>query len=224
MRQKNLIININNMQEDILRDDIEYIIHSDSSGKIIGPISKVHAHLESVRAELTHYSTWAMIYHLPTGKYGLQQKNPKKHDKYGAGKWDMGVAGHNCYYKKNKIFKPLDFDENLIKEAKEEIGVDVKINKTKKEFLKNIKNKLDFPQAFIFENFHYKSKTDNEWVGMGIIVTNSLGVKFEDDEVIDFKWLLPEEFEKYLQINNDYCSVLPTVFKKTEKFRKETLI
>jgi len=102
------------MSQNILRDDIEYGIHSDSNGNIIGPISKTHAHQEGVRSVLTHYSTWSMIYHPTSGKYGIQLKNPKKHDKYGAGKWDRGVAGHNCYIKENRFFRPLDFDENLI--------------------------------------------------------------------------------------------------------------
>ena len=212
------------MSTNILRDDIEYIIHSDSEGRIIGPISKKYAHLDGVRTKLTHYSTWAMIYHLPSGKYGLQQKNPKKHDKYGAGKWDMGVAGHNCYHKKDGIFEPLSFNENLIKEAKEEIGINIEIPASKKEFFENVKSEFDQPQAFIFEEFHSMGITDNEWVGMGIIITNDLNVKFEDNEVIDFKWMLPEELEKFLTEEKNYCFSLPFIFKKVEKFRKENLI
>ncbi len=46
------------MSNNILRDDIEYVIHSDSNGNIIGPISKVHDHIKGVREALTHYSTW----------------------------------------------------------------------------------------------------------------------------------------------------------------------
>ncbi len=45
------------MSQKILRDDIEYIIHSDSQGNIIGPIPRDHAHAEGVRSILTHYST-----------------------------------------------------------------------------------------------------------------------------------------------------------------------
>lgn len=75
----------------------EYIIQSDDKGTIIGSIEKKYAHSDGARAVVTHYSTWSMIYHLMSGKYGIQLKNPKKHDKYTAGKWDMGVAGHNRY-------------------------------------------------------------------------------------------------------------------------------
>lgn len=212
------------MSQNILREDIEYAIHSDSEGKIIGPISKIHAHMEGVRAILTHYSTWSMIYHQSTGKYGIQLKNPKKHDKYGAGKWDMGVAGHNCYFKENGFFRPLDFDENLVKEAKEEIGINITMCKSKDEFLKTIKNKPNQSLGFIFDKFHYKTETDNEWVGLGFIIVPNTKVNFEDDEVIDFKWFSPEELKAYLETNDNYCSPLPLVFEKAEKFRKENSI
>ncbi len=212
------------MPHKILRDDIEYAVHSDSKGNIIGPISKTHAHMEGVRAILTHYSTWSMIYHIKSGKYGIQLKNPKKHDKYGAGKWDMGVAGHNCYIKENGFFRPLDFDENLIKEVKEEIGIDIEMFQSKDEFLKAIKENSEESFGFIFEKFHYKTETNNEWVGLGFIIIPNTKVKFEDGEVIDFKWLSPEELKRYLKQNDNYCAPLPLVFKKAEKFRKENFI
>lgn len=50
------------MDHTLLRDDIEYLIHCDDHGDIIGPISKAHAHLPGVRETLTHYSTWGMVY------------------------------------------------------------------------------------------------------------------------------------------------------------------
>ncbi len=209
------------MTKNILRDDVEYIIHSDSKGNIIGPISKTYAHMEGVRAVLTHYSTWSMIYHYESGRYGIQLKNSKKHDKYGAGKWDMGVAGHNCYFKENGFFRPLDFEENLVKEAKEEIGIDIEMYKSKDDFLKVIKNKPNQPSGFIFEKFYYKTETNNEWVGLGFVIVLNTQVNFEDDEVIDFKWFSSEELKEYLETNNNYCSPLPLVFEKAEKFRKE---
>jgi len=212
------------MTQNILRNDIEYIIHSDSKGNIIGPISKKHAHLEGVRAILTHHSTWSMVYHQETGEYGIQLKNPKKHDKYSGGKWDMGIAGHNSYFKENGLFRPLGFDENLIKEAQEEIGINVNMCKTKNEFLKIIKNTLGQSLGFIFEKFHYKTKIDNEWIGLGFIVVPNTQVSFKDKEVIDFKWLSPEQLRIYLKTNDNYCSPLLLVFEKAEKFRKENLI
>ncbi len=208
------------MSQKILRDDIEYLIHSDDQGNIIGPISRNHAHMDGIRSTLTHHSTWSMVYHLESGRYGIQLKNPKKHDKYGAGKWDMGVAGHNHYFNDNGIFRPLGFDENLIIEAKGEIGIDVKMFKSKDEFFRNIDN-ISYSRGFIFEEFLYKNEVDNEWVGLGFIIVPNMNVKFEDDEVLDFKWLLPKELENYLETNDDYCSPLPLAFKKAEKFRKE---
>ena len=60
---------------DLLRKDIEYSVHCDEKGKVIGPISKVHAHMHGVRETLTHYSMWSMIFNPLIGKYGIQQKN-----------------------------------------------------------------------------------------------------------------------------------------------------
>ncbi|MBS3117320.1 hypothetical protein J4430_00355 [Candidatus Woesearchaeota archaeon] len=115
------------MVESVLRGDIEYIIHCDEKGRIIGPISKTHAHLSGVRETLTHYSTWSMIFNPESGKYGIQLKNQKKHDKFGAGKWDMGAAGHNCYIRNKKGYKPMGFKETLIKEVDEEIGINLRL-------------------------------------------------------------------------------------------------
>lgn len=79
--------------DQLLRDDIEYIVHCEKDGTVIGPLSKKHAHTEAVRKQLTHYSTWSMVYNPATKQYGVQLKNPEKHDKYSGGKWDMGAAG-----------------------------------------------------------------------------------------------------------------------------------
>jgi len=210
-------------KEIILRDDIEYGIHCDSKGNIIGPISKTHAHLEGPRDVLTHYSTWSMVFHLGSGKYGIQRKNPKKHDKYGAGKWDMGVAGHNNYVKEKGMYRPLSFDENLMVEAEEEIGLKLKMFQSVKEFIE-AKNKLSKEAiGLIFDKFHYKTPTNNEWVGLGFIIIPTMDVDFQDGEVIDFKWLTPEELKKYLKENNDYCAPLPLVFEKAEEFRRKIL-
>ncbi len=211
------------MKNTNLKDDVEYIIHSDSKGNIIGPIPKNEAHSEGIRVNQTHYSTWSMIYNLSSGQYGIQLKNPNKHDKYGAGKWDMGVAGHNCYIKENDSYRPIGFDENLIKEAKEEIGIDLKMHNTREDFLNEIKNNIKQPLGFIFKKFHYLTDINNEWVGLGLIITSNNKVKFEDGEVIDFKWLSPNELKKYLEVNNNYCAPLPLVFEKAEKFRKKYL-
>src|SRR3989344_6072375 len=107
------------MNEPLLRDDIEYVIHCDEKGKIIGPLSKLHAHLPGPRQVLTHYSTWAMVFHPKSGRYGIQLKNPKKHDPFGAGKWDMGIAGHNCYVKtrERENYRSMGFAETLTKEG-----------------------------------------------------------------------------------------------------------
>lgn len=207
----------------ILRNDIEYIVHCDSKGNSIGPISKKHAHLPSVRPILTHYSTWSMVFHPESGKYGLQRKNPKKFDKMSAGKWDMGVAGHNCYVKNRGCFGPLSFEKNLIKEAEEEIGLNLKMFKTRNAFLTASKRKNKNAIGFIFDRFHYKTSENNEWVGLGFILVPTMNVVFNDNEVVEFKWFKPNQLKQFLAQNKNYCSPLSLVFEKAEKFRKKYL-
>ncbi len=207
----------------ILRDDVEYAIHCDEKGRIIGPISKKHAHLPGVRQALTHYSTWSMIFHAESGKYGLQRKNPKKHDKFGAGKWDMGVAGHNCYIKDKEEYRPMNFKETLLKEASEEIGLPLEVIDSLEEFTKRLKDKIKKPIAIFIEKFHYQTERNNEFVGLAFIVTPTTKLKFKDKEVVDFRWLTPQELEHYLRTEKNYCDPLPLVFEKVEKFRKKYL-
>ncbi len=207
----------------ILDKNIEYIVHCDKNGNITGPISKIQAHASGTRSAQTHYSTWSMIYHPKSGKYGIQLKNPKKLDQFGAGKWDMGAAGHNCYIKDKNGYKPMDFKETLIKEVDEEIGLKIKVIDSIDEFVKLSKTRIKMPIAIIIEKFHYKTERNNEFVGLGFILTPTTKVKFKDNEVVEFKWLTPKELSDYLKKENDYCDPLPFVFKKAENFRKRYL-
>jgi len=211
------------MAEPILRDDIEYVVHCDEKGKIIGPLSKAHAHLPGPRQILTHYSTWAMMFHPKSGKYGIQFKNPKKKDKLGAGRWDTSVGGHNCYIKDKDGYKLMNFEETLVKEADEEIGLQVQIIDSVQEFVKLSQQLFKNPLAFIFEQFHYKTEHNNEFIGLAFIITPTTTVEFKDGEVVEFKWLTPKELEKYLKNEVNYCHPLLLAFEKAEKFRKKYL-
>ncbi|MFC1682203.1 NUDIX domain-containing protein [Nanoarchaeota archaeon] len=210
------------MEKNILREDIEYAIHCEKDGIIIGPLSKTHAHLQGVRPTLTHYSTWAMIYNPSLKKYGLQLKTPKKHDNFKTPKWDMGVAGHNYYKKEGNIFRPVLFEENLVKETDEEIGLKLEPFTKLKDFLGVARN-LTGTIGFIFETFLYQNEINSEWVGAGFILTNETKLEFKDNEVIKFRWLTPEELEDYLKKENNYYAALPVIFEKAEKFRKKYL-
>ena len=159
----------------ILRDDLEYAVHCDEKGMIIGPISKVHAHLPGPRQALTHY-------------------------------------------------RPMDFKETLIKEADEEIGLQIKVVDSLKEFVKYYKSSSLGPIAFVFEKFHYKTEHNNEFVGLAFIITSTTTVEFKDDEVVEFKWLTPKELEKYLKAETNYCHPLLVAFEKAERFRKKYLM
>lgn len=211
------------MNSGILRNDIEYVVHCESDGAVIGPLSIMHAHLKGPRSVLTHYSTWSMIYHPFTGTYGIQQKSPKIRDKLTQGKWDMGVAGHNCYVRRGNTFDFLDFEDNLAKESEEEIGIKIKMFESLGEFKIAARNLGDQSIAHIFETFHYQTSHDNEWVGLGFIITPSTEVYFKDGEVTDFRWLTPTDLGEFLKNNNNYCDPLPMVFEKAENFRKEHL-
>lgn len=206
------------MRENILRDDIEYVIHSDRLGNIVGPISKVHAHSEGVRSALTHYSTWAMVYNPKLNKYGLQLKRPKGHDKFVKPKWDMGVAGHNCYFKENGVFRPLLFGENLVKETDEEIGLTLKMYNDLDEFLRESKDFMG-TIGFIFEEFLFENEINSEWVGAGLILTTESELEFKDDEVLEFRWVSVEELDEFLKDSDKYYDALPIIYEKAEKFR-----
>lgn len=200
-----------------LRNDIEYIIHCESDGTIIGPLAKGYAHMPGVRETLTHYSTWSMIFHPKSGTYGIQQKNPAKHDMLTGGKWDMGAAGHNVYECIENNLQPLLFDGNLQKEVSEEIGMEVTIV----ERIQELTFLQDHALGIIFEEFHYKTDYNNEWVGLGFITTPTKETNFADGEVINFKWLTPEELSEFLSTDDNHCHALEVAFEKAEPIRKE---
>ncbi len=77
------LVSYNNLEES------EYIIHCSENGEIISPISKFYAHKKGNRSNLTHYSTWSMVYNPALKKYGLQLKTPKNYDKNQKPMWDM---------------------------------------------------------------------------------------------------------------------------------------
>ncbi len=206
-----------------LREEIEYIIHCDEKGEIIGPISKEHAHLKGARQVLTHHSTWCMVFHPPTGKYGIQLKDIRKHDSTSAGKWDTGVGGHNCYTKQKEKWVPMSFEETVVKEADEEIGLQVEVIDSLTEFVKQSKN-LKRTIAFIFDKFHHATEKNNEFVGFAFILVPTIQVEFKDNEVIDFQWLLPLELKVFIEQNKDQiCEALLCGFERAEKFRKKYL-
>jgi len=207
----------------MLREDIEYIIHCDESGNIIGPLSKEHAHIKGPRQILTHYSTWAMVYYHASGTYGIQLKNIKLFDATSSNKWDLGIGGHNCYEKIKNKWVPMSYQQTLIKEADEEIGMQVEIFDSLDEFLKQSK-KLKKPIAYFFDKFHHKTERNNEYIGFAFILTPNKNVEFKDNEVIDFKWLSPSELEEFIRKNPELiCDALMYGFEKAEKFRTSYL-
>ena len=130
----------------------------------------------------------------------------------------MGVAGHNCYEKKNGQYEPLLFEENLVKETDEEIGLKLQMFYSLNAFLKASKE-LKGTMGYIFEKFHYINSINNEWVGGGFILTTQTDLEFKDKEVLEFRWMAPLQLKKYLKEEKNYCSALPVIFKKAEKFR-----
>ncbi|EKD25332.1 MAG: hypothetical protein ACD_80C00084G0018 [uncultured bacterium (gcode 4)] len=207
----------------LLRDDIEYAVHCDDEGKIIWPISKIHAHIKWVRETLCHYSTWSMVFNPVLWKYWIQLKNPKKQDSSTWGKWDMWVAWHNCYVENNDWCRYLDFEENLEKEAEEEIWIQLKMYKNLDDFLKAYKQLKHGSIWYIFDRFLYSTEVNKEFVWLGFIVTCETELKFTDNEVVDFKWLYPDELLEFIHTEKNICEPLKLVYEKAEIFRKEIL-
>jgi len=204
----------------MLRSDIEYIIHCESDGTIIWPLSKIHAHTSGARESLCHYSTWSMVFNIDLQKYWLQRKNPNKYDKNSAWKRDMGVAWHNCYELQNDVYVPIMFEDNLIKEAQEEIWIELRMFDTENAFIAWL-NDLKWSIGFIFEQFHYQTNSNNEFVWLWFIATTETELEFTDDEVVEFKWLWPDEMESFLKTEPNICGALWLVFEKAEKVRKK---
>ena len=75
------------------------------------------------------------------------------------------MAGHNCYTRTEDGYHPLNFNETLIKETDEEIGLGLRMFDTLDEFI-NASYSLDGTIGFIFEQFHSIDELNNEWVGM----------------------------------------------------------
>lgn len=59
---------------------------------------------------------------------------------------------------------------------------------------------------------------------LGLILTPTTDLTYEDGEVVDFKWLTPEEFKEFLKKDEKTNTpVLSIVFEKAERFRKRYL-
>jgi len=105
-------------------------------------------------------------------------------------KWGPAVAG--------TVDKGETYEENIIKEAEEELG------------LKNIKPKIG-----------PKTKTDNEYYHFTQWFTLNVNsditqLKIQEDEIEEVKWFSPQELKKQLQENPD--EFLPTMRKYFELF------
>ncbi len=197
----------------MLRTDIEYAVHCETDWTVIGPISKTHAHLSWARETLTHYSTRSMLYNPQLQKRWLQLKNEQKWSKR-----DMWVAWHNCYVQDGDSWRVVWFQENLAKEAKEEIWMDLTMYETLEDFLVAMKESKTNSFWYIFDSFHYQTETNNEYVWLGLIVTNEESFDYPDGEVVDFQWLSSDELQDFLNADNRYCCPLPMVFKKAQVF------
>lgn len=119
-------------------------------------------------------------------------------------------------------YRPIDFEENLAKEANEEVGLDVKTFDSLDDFLiASLSSHKTI--GYIFERFHHSDGVNNEWVGAGLILTTQETLEFKDGEVLEFQWLTPDELKVFLT-NGRYHSALPIIFEKAEEFRLRYLI
>lgn len=127
-----------------------------------------------------------------------------------------GCRGHNCYVRDNGEWRYLGFEENLIKETKEEIGLDIEMTRDLDEFIRRSRNLADHSIGIIIETFLCEGKHDSEYVGLGLILTTQTRLEFTDHEVIDFKWLSENELIELIKINDH--PPLEIAFEKARKF------
>ncbi|MFP4402196.1 MAG: NUDIX domain-containing protein [Candidatus Nanoarchaeia archaeon] len=143
-----------------------------------------------------------MLYCKKTHKWGVQKKFSKTINKE---IWDCSIGGHCVYTKQVDSKYNSEFEETLVKESYEELGLDIKISK-------NFENKT----GYIFKNYLYKNHFNNEYLGIGIIFTNSETISPIDGEVVDFKWLSLNELESLLKDRN-VSDTLKTIFPFIEE-------
>jgi len=172
----------------LLKDDIEYLIHCDEKGNTISPISRKHAHLPEIRKKLCHKAIVVMVYCKQTNKWCIQKKFSKAINK---SIWDPSVGGHCTYEKKNNSYEELSYEKTLLKEAYEELGLKISINES-----------LESNTGFIIKTHHYKNSYNNEFLGLGIIVTGDEEITPIDSEVLNFKWLTTKELENFIRTEN----------------------
>lgn len=200
----------------MLRNDLEYIVHCESDGTVIWPLSKIHWHYTWVRENLTHYSTWSMVYNPILRTYWIQLKNPKKQDSSTWWKRDMWVAGHNCYTQVNWNREYMSFEDTLTKEAREEIWLRIQISNDINSF-KWIAERGK-TTWYIFERFLYETERNSEYVWLGLICTTQENLVYTDNEVVDFQRLTEQDLDQFIATRDDYCSPLLLVFTKVKKF------
>ena len=110
------------------------------------------------------------------------------------GKWGPAVAG--------TVDEGETYEENIIKEAEEELGI------------RNIKPKMG-PKTKTDNKYHHFT----QWYTLSIN-KNINEFKIQKDEVEDIKWFSPEELRKQLQENPE--EFIPTMKKYFELFLLHT--
>jgi len=154
----------------------EFLIQCEEDGTVIGPIDRKTAHRKDIAPLLCHAVVWVMVYCKTTKRWCIQKKLSKSIQ---VEIWDTSVGGHCCY---GENFTYLSPDENLHKEAEEELGLT--------KFTKILAGSENIKTSFC-----------NEFVYFYLLITDTESVKYTDGEVLEHKWILDNEFEDFCKNN-----------------------
>ncbi len=166
----------------------EFILNCDEDGTDIGPIERKIAHRVDIAPLLCHKVVWAMLYCKSTLRWCIQKKLSKS---INAEIWDTSVGGHCCY---GVNFKYLSPEENMHKEAYEELG-------------------LTTYELILVDKFNVKTDYCNEFVYFYLLITDTEDVAYNDGEVLEHRWITDAEFESFC-INNKISHALEMTYSK----------
>lgn len=111
-------------------------------------------------------------------------------------------------------------DNALIREYKEETNLDIELLNMSKKYDKNIKYNVALP---VYTNVHNVGDHDHYCLFYLCKLRNSNNneITIKHDEVIDYKWLTPEEISNNDKIRDNIKSQLLSAFEIYEKIGKK---